>query len=159
MCLNFIMRISKAWNCNGLTSRLLNNDGPAIRAFVRKISPDVIFLSEVRVAAANNSSSAKPGPNTKWFRSRMRDGNKKALEDVVLVKAFLRSEEMAKYKAYFSLADTKYAGTVMLLNTETTSPPTSIRYNLERMDVKGSVHDSDGRVIVAKFRETSILHT
>lgn len=119
----------------------------------------MIFLSEVRVAAANNSSTGKPGPHTKWFRSRMRDSDKKALEDVSLVNAFFNSNQLAKYKPYLSLADTKYAGTAMLLNTETTAAPISVRYNLQRMDVKGSVHDDDGRVIVAKFSGFSILHT
>lgn len=89
----------------------------------------------------------------------MRDSDKKSLEDMASVNAFLRSKELAMYKPYFSLADTKYAGTAMLLNTETTASPLSIRYNLERMDVKGSVHDGDGRVIVAKFNDFSILHT
>lgn len=124
-----------------------------------KYKPDVIFLSEVRVSAASNNSDGKPGPHTKFFRSRMRDNDKKALEDVVLVRSFLSSEEFSKYKLYLSLANTKYAGTAMLLNTRTTGMPISVRYNLDKMNVKGSIHDSDGRVIVAKFEGFSILHT
>lgn len=111
------------------------------------------------MAAANNCAGGKPGPNAKWFRSRMRDSDKKALEDMALVNTFLHSKELARYRPYFSLADTKYAGTAMLLNIETTACPVSVRYNLERIDVKGSVHDEEGRVIVAKFKDFSILHT
>jgi len=142
-----------------LTSRLRAHDDNAMKAFIQEHKPDVMFVSEVRVAAANNCTSGKPGPDTKWFRSRMRDTDKKAVEDITLVNKFICSKELSRYKTFFSLADTKYAGTVMLVNTDTVRLPTSVRYNLERMDVKGSVHDPDGRVIVAKFETFSILHT
>lgn len=71
----------------------------------------------------------------------------------------LHSPECEHYKVYFSLADTKYAGTAMFVNTETTALPTSIRFNLKTLDVKRTVHDTDGRVIFAKFPGFSILHT
>lgn len=47
----------------------------------------------------------------------------------------------------------------MLLNTDTTALPVSVRYNVQTMDVKKTVHDEQGRVIVAKFEQFSILHT
>lgn len=124
-----------------------------------KYEPDVIFLSEVRLPAANNCPKGKPGPHTKWYRSRVRDSEKKALEDLSLVNRFLFSKPMSKYKVYFSLADTKYAGTAMLLNTATMRAPLGIRYNLEGKDVKSSVHDPDGRVIVVRFEDFTVLHT
>lgn len=113
----------------------------------------------MRLAAANNSSNGKPGANTKWYRSRFKESDKKSMEDAILVRNFFNSPEFVDYKVYYSLADTKYAGTAMLLNTLTTRPPKSVRYNIGRLDVKGSVHDPDGRIIVAKFADFSILHT
>ena len=117
-----------------------------------------MFLSEVRIAAANNSVG-KPGPHTTWFRSKMKESDKKSTDDANLVRSFFDSPEFSSYRLYLSLADIKYAGTAMLLNTETTQLPKSVRYNLEQVGKKGSIHDHDGRVIVAKFGDFSILHT
>lgn len=111
------------------------------------------------MSAANNCSGGKPGPNTKWYRSRMRDSDKKALEDIKLVNSLLSSKEFSDYKSYLSLADTKYAGTAMLLNTANVRKPISVRYNIDGNDVKASVHDPEGRIILAKFENISILHT
>lgn len=149
----------QAWNCNGLTSRLRGPDGPDIKSYVATHMPDIIFLSEVRVSAANNSACNKPGPHTKWFRSRMRDSDKKAREDVGLVNALLFSKELKCYKVYLSLADSKYAGTAMLVNMHSVRLPTLVRYNLEGNGVKAAVHDAEGRVIYARFGSFSVLHT
>lgn len=111
------------------------------------------------MCAANNSACDKPGPHTKWFRSRMRDSNKKAREDVELVNTLLFSKELKPYKAYLSLADSKYAGTAMLVNKSAMRLPISVRYNLGVSEVKGSEHDAEGRVIYATFGDFSILHT
>eukprot|EP00177_Eucheuma_denticulatum_P004621 GFKZ01008409.1.p1 GENE.GFKZ01008409.1~~GFKZ01008409.1.p1 ORF type:complete len:404 (+),score=39.28 GFKZ01008409.1:128-1213(+) len=146
-----------AWNCNGLTSRLRAGDTPEIESFVAKRNPDLIFLSEVRVSAATNSTLSKPGPNAKIFRSRMRDSDKKSFEDTKLVNKFLFGKVMRRYKTYLSLADTKYAGTAMLVNTESLQVPSRVKYNLDGDKVKG--HDNEGRVIFATFDGISILHT
>lgn len=120
-----------------------------------------MFLSEVRVGCANNCApSSKPGLHTKRFRSRMRESDKKTIHDAALVRSLLSTQQLAGYKVYFSLADTKYAGTAMLLNTKTTQLPISVRYNLQPPStVKPFVHHSDGRIIIAKFADFSILHT
>lgn len=89
----------------------------------------------------------------------MRDSDKKAREDVELVNALLFSKELRAYKAYFSLADSKYAGTAMLVNTHAIRLPTYVRYNLEGNGEKCSLHDAEGRVIYARFGDFSILHT
>lgn len=113
----------------------------------------------MRLPAANNCGSGKAGPLAKWYRSRIRDNDRKSADDSKLFHSYFRNPEFANYEIYLSLANTKYSGTAMLLNTRTTKPPKSIRYNLDKMSVKGNVHDNEGRVIVAKFETFSILHT
>lgn len=150
----------QCWNCNGLSPRLRASNGvDTLRKFIADKSPDVLFLSEVRLPAAHNAAPKKPSADTIFHRSQIRGSDASSIADLDLVNQLLKSAECVDYKAYFSLANTKYAGTAMLLNTRTTELPLSVRFNLHTMDVKGSVHDSDGRVIVAKFRQFSILHT
>lgn len=150
----------KAWNCNGLTPRLRSEpDTRQIREFVKKFKPDVMFLSEVRVSAAIKIVNGENGRQTKRIRSQMRDNDRQSSRDTSLVHSLMSSSELRSYKPYLSLADTKYAGTAMLHNTETTVKPKKVRYNLERPCVNGSNHNPDGRVIYAVFDGFSILHT
>jgi len=145
-----------AWNCNGLTARIRHGDTDAFRAYIHAEKPDVIFLSETRIAAATNSRG-KPGPHTQFYRGKMKDSDKKSEEDANGVRKFLRSEELLPYKVYWSLANTKYAGTAMLLRTENISPPKCVKYSISRED--GGEHDSDGRIILVEFEQFSLLHT
>lgn len=143
-----------------MTARIRSGDGDKIKAFVESVKPDLIFLSEVRVAAANNASSRKPGPNTKWYRGQMKDNDKKSKEDAVGVNSLLRSDQLALYKKYFSLANAKYAGTALLIRQDKLQKPLFCRFNLDVDDeTEANVHDSDGRVIFVGFNGFSILHT
>lgn len=138
-----------------MTARVRGKNGKEIQEFLAKYEPDVMFLSEVRMAAANNARG-KPGPNTKFYRSRMEDDGKKAAEDANGVRALLRTKEFAPYKTYFSLADTKYAGTAILLRIEQLKEPESVRF---KFDDKDDEHDKEGRVNVVEYDEFVILHT
>lgn len=131
----------------------------SIRSFLRTKQPDIFFLSEVRLPAAHNAGSRKPSPSTTFYRGRIRDSDNNSTTDYIAVQKLLTCADCAHYKVYFSLANIKYAGTAMLVNTKTTQLPTSVRYNLQKLDVKKTVHDTDGRVIFAKFPAFSILHT
>lgn len=123
------------------------------------MKPDVLFLSEVRVAAANDAASRKPGPQTKWFRNRLKDNDKKSGEDAGGVHALLRSDAFSPFKTYFSLANSKYAGTAVLLREDVVQKPLFIRYNLDDEETDARVHDTDGRVIFVKFPGFALLHT
>lgn len=153
--------VRQCWNCNGLSVRVRNETNlNSIRSFLRTKQPDIFFLSEVRLPAAHNAGSRKPCPSsTTFYRGRIRHSDNNSTTDFVAVQKLLTCEDCLHYKAYFSLANTKYAGTAMLVNTKTTQLPTSVRYNLQKLDVKKTVHDTDGRVIFAKFPAFSILHT
>lgn len=151
----------QCWNCNGLSPRLRVQGVETLKRFIIEKSPDVFFLSEVRLPAAHNAGSQKPSTDTIFYRHRIRDSGPSSTTktDHDLVIQLLKCKEVSHYKEYFSLANTKYAGTAMLLNTKTTKLPTSVRFNMSTVDVKGSVHDPNGRVIVVKFPQFSILHT
>lgn len=150
----------QCWNCNGLSARLRSaSDTAAIKRFLVEQAPDVLFLSEVRLPAAHNAGNRKPSQLTAWFRSRVRDSDPASSNDFALLVTFLRAPECRHYRIWYSLADHKYSGTAMLLNTLTTAPPSSIRFNMDTLDVKRSVHHPQGRVIFAKFASFSILHT
>lgn len=149
----------QAWNCNGLTARIRAGDSGEFKKFIKDTKPDIVFLSEVRVAAANNAASRKPGPNTHFYRNRMKDNDKKSGEDAGGVNELLRCDELSPFVAYFSLANTKYAGTALLIRKESVKKPLSIRYNLDGEETDAKVHDGDGRVIYAEFSGFSLLHT
>ncbi|KAI0564693.1 Endonuclease/Exonuclease/phosphatase [Gracilaria domingensis] len=147
-----------AWNCNGLTPRLRSeSDVRAIRDFLLKYTPDIMFLSEVRVSAAYNGTSSKSDQQAQRVRGRMRQDDSKSSADVSLVQSLLSTPELRSYAVRFSLADTKYAGTAMLWNKKTVRSPKVMRYNLERE--KSKKHHPEGRVIYAKFENFSVLHT
>lgn len=150
----------QCWNCNGLSVRLrCEADNAALRAFLKTEKPDIFFLSEVRLPAAHNAGIGKPSATTIMYRSRIRNSDTASRTDFGLVDKFLNCAECSHYKSYFTLADSKYAGTAMFVNTKTTALPTSVRFNLLGLDVKRTVHDPHGRVIYAKFKDFSILHT
>ena len=138
-----------------MTARVRSKNGKQIQEFLDKYEPDVMFLSEVRMAAANNARGKK-GPHTKFHRGRMHDDGKKAAEDANGVRALLRTKEFAAYKTYFSLADSKYAGTAVMLRIERLKEPKSVRFNI---DPDGDEHDKEGRVNLVEFDEFSVLHT
>jgi exonuclease III len=57
--------------------------------------------------------------------------------------------EFAPYQAYFSLADSKYAGSAVFLNKTELSKPISVRYNLgDENTMSAKEHHTDGRIIV-----------
>lgn len=90
----------------------------------------------------------------------MRDNDKKSVEDVAGVNKLLFSEQLAPYKAYFSLANTKYSGTALLIRKDKIQKPKFCRFNLDDEDkTNANVHDEDGRVIFVGFEGFAILHT
>ncbi|CAN8067120.1 unnamed protein product [Agarophyton chilense] len=146
------------WNCNGLTPRLRSeSDVQAFRDFLVKYTPDVIFLSEVRISAAFKSASGKANSQAERLRSKMRQEDRKSCADASLVHSLMSTPELQSYKLHLSLADTKYSGTAMLWNKNTISGPKVVRYHLGRE--KSKRHHPEGRVIYAKFEHFSVLHT
>jgi len=88
------------WNCNGFTTRCSNHDNVAqMQALVRQTDADLYCLQEVRLKAASPSNRGTPHPQD----------YQGAVERV------LTSTVFADYRAVWSLADNKYAGTLTLI--------------------------------------------
>jgi exonuclease III len=87
------------WNCNGFVSRCKGNSKELKRLLVETKDPDCICLQEVRLKACSQVERSKPMASEYEF-----------------VKPIMEELFNDKYDAYWSLADTRYAGTLTLLH-------------------------------------------
>ncbi|GMI09082.1 hypothetical protein TrVE_jg12391 [Triparma verrucosa] len=167
------------WNVNGLIPRL-STSTPLIKEFIQRHSPDIIFLSEVRMLAESPTSQATPS-----MRDRKAQEDKRAFDA-----AFSRTGPFANYKLQgLSLHPSKrYAGTLLAVK-ETCQQPLNVSYVIpgsspkpqpssssppqktksitsfftpsttsKKRPLPSSLHDPDGRVIFAEFTSFHILH-
>jgi exonuclease III len=138
-----------AWNCNGLPVRLSKTDDRCkLLSFMREHKPDVLCLSEVRAAALTDGAQHLRG---QFGTSKNGAADKAAVDKLMSESAF------AGYKAYFSLADSKYAGSAVLLNRAELDRPVSVHFNLnyDELSVSAKQHDENGRIIVVEVRGCS----
>ena len=152
------LRSVACWNVNGLHHRL-KTDADRIRAWLSEQSPDVLFLSEVKYRCRNESA-----------RGALSARDKKSAEEADLVTTAFQSDGcFAGYKALWSLADTRYAGTAMLLKRRGPAP-VRVHYSLAAFaesrargggQARAGAHDPEGRVIVAEFSDppVALVHT
>ncbi|KAL6905827.1 hypothetical protein ACP4OV_003428 [Aristida adscensionis] len=66
----------------------------------------------------------------------------------------LSSSPFKDYRVWWSLSDSKYAGTAMFIKKK--FEPKKVSFNLDRSSSK---HESDGRVIIAEFESFLLLNT
>nr|AAL73527.2 putative AP endonuclease [Sorghum bicolor] len=77
--------------------------------------------------------------------------------DVICVQVVLRALSTSPFKDYrvwWSLSDSKYAGTAMFIKKK--FEPKKVSFNLDRTSSK---HETDGRVIIAEFESFLLLNT
>eukprot|EP00041_Stephanoeca_diplocostata_P016596 m.327667 g.327667 ORF g.327667 m.327667 type:complete len:565 (-) comp20420_c0_seq3:188-1882(-) len=154
-----------SWNVNGLKGRIESNSR-AIKDFLDNNCVDVLFLSEVRAKASKHS------------QAKLSDGMKlnspEAKEKRLIESALERGGCFEGYRAWFSLAQKKYAGTAMLVRRGT-HMPISVEYDLPSLNSESStsgsgamhtnvapkkkVHNPEGRIILAEWADMFILHT
>ena len=140
------------WNCNGLSTRLRQpRDVAAFEQLLKDVDPDAVLLQEVKLAASG-PPGAKRGDGQPRNRQNLKRDDASSAEDCRLVKQWLKSEAMAPYDAYFSLADWKYAGTCLLLKKKFHA---DVRYSLRR----NAPPEQEGRVVVAEFPTFVLLNT
>ena len=146
------------WNCNGLPSRLASKeDLDTFVGFVKHEQPDIIFLQETRMAAAC-PLRAKAGDGQRRQRSKVQVGvgKKGRLESDLITKVFHGfSAPLAMYRPYWSLADTRYAGSAALVKREV--KPLSVRFTLD--DDNSAEHDPEGRIVRLEFDTFQLLAT
>ncbi|KAK1290744.1 Apurinic endonuclease-redox protein [Acorus calamus] len=134
------------WNANSLLLRVKNN-WPEFSSFVRSLDPDVIAIQEVRMPAAGSKGAPKNPGEIKD------DTNLSRGEKQTLMRA-LSSPPFEGYRVWWSLSDTKYGGTALLVKKH--MQPLKVYFNLDR---KASKHEADGRVILAEFDSFYLLNT
>ncbi|KAJ6825183.1 DNA-(apurinic or apyrimidinic site) lyase [Iris pallida] len=134
------------WNANSLLLRV-KNDWCDFANLVRTLDPDVISIQEVRMPAAGPKGAPKNPSELKDDTSSSRE------EKQVLIRA-LSSPPFGSYRVWWSLSDSKYAGTALFIKKQ--FQPKKVSFCLERT---ASKHEPDGRVILAEFESYFILNT
>ncbi|MFQ6637670.1 hypothetical protein Gotur_012827, partial [Gossypium turneri] len=128
------------WNANSLLLRVKSN-WPEFSNFVSNLDPDVIAIQEVRMPAAGSKGAPKkPG--------ELKDDTSSSREEKQILMRALSSPPFGNYHVWWSLADTKYAGTALL-----------VKKCLRPLKVSFSLDGTDGRVILAEFETLRMLNT
>jgi len=149
------------WNANSLLSRVDSNRDE-LRAFIEKTSPDVLFVSEVRMPAAGPPGS-KVGDGKPRTHGTLSRATTALAEEAERVKTFC---SQLGYRTYWSLAEKKYAGCALLVKRSCVQP--TLRFNLEEeqperqpggQEAPPEQHDREGRVILASFGSFDFLGT
>ncbi|XP_050226137.1 DNA-(apurinic or apyrimidinic site) endonuclease [Mercurialis annua] len=134
------------WNANSLLIRV-KNDWPELTKFVTTIDPDVIVIQEVRMPAAGSKGGPKnPG--------ELKDDTSSSREEKQILMRALSSPPFGNFRIWWSLADSKYAGTALLVKK--CCQPLKVSFSLDR---SASKHEPDGRVILAEFESFRLLNT
>ncbi|KAL4347093.1 hypothetical protein GQ457_17G017960 [Hibiscus cannabinus] len=134
------------WNANSLLLRVKNN-WPEFSSFVSNFDPDIIAVQEVRMPAAGSKGAPKiPG--------ELKDDTSSSREEKQILMRALSSPPFGNYRVWWSLADTKYAGTALLVKK--CLRPLKVYFSLDRTVSK---HEPDGRVILAEFETLRVLNT
>lgn len=88
------------WNCNGLLTRSKANKQDIAKLVTQTSAPDVLFLQEVRIKATSSNKRNEPCP-----------------QDLKVVQSlFEHGGPFHHYEPYWSLADSRYSGTLTLLH-------------------------------------------
>ncbi|XVF54609.1 hypothetical protein PTKIN_Ptkin05aG0195500 [Pterospermum kingtungense] len=134
------------WNANSLLLRVKNN-WPQFSNFISNLDPDIIAIQEVRMPAAGSKGAPKnPG--------ELKDDTSSSREEKQILMRALSSPPFGNYRVWWSLADSKYAGTALLVKK--CLQPVKVSFSLDRT---ASKHEPDGRVILAEFETVRVLNT
>ncbi|KAL9156220.1 hypothetical protein ABFS82_09G060200 [Erythranthe guttata] len=134
------------WNANSFLLRVKNN-WTDFSKFLETLDPDVIAIQEVRMPAAGSKGAPK---NPREFK----DDTTASREEKQLLMRALSNPPFKNYNVWWSLSDTKYAGTALFIKK--CFQPKRVSFSL---DQSGSKHEPDGRVILAEFESFRILNT
>ncbi|KAI3936055.1 hypothetical protein MKW92_015773 [Papaver armeniacum] len=96
-----------SWNANSLLLRVKNN-WPEFTKFIAAFDPDVIAIQEVRMPAA----ASKGGPK---IQGEVKDDTNSSREEKQTLMRALSSPLFRNYQVWWSLADSKYAGTALIV--------------------------------------------
>ncbi|GAW80762.1 AP endonuclease (DNA-[apurinic or apyrimidinic site] lyase) [Plasmodium gonderi] len=143
------------WNMNSITVRHKNKEKwNNFMNFFHKINADVWCFQEVRLPALN-LLNGKIEKDDKRDRSKVKNTDQKSQIDFEIIENILK-KDFTNYNAYFSLANIKYSGQLVLIKKSI--PVKSIRYNLF-FDKDPNIHHDEGRVILVGFSNFYLLST
>ncbi|KAH9613819.1 hypothetical protein KSS87_021710 [Heliosperma pusillum] len=134
------------WNVNSLLLRVKNNWSD-FSNFITSLDPDIIAIQEVRMPAAGSKGAPKN-------QGELKDDTNAAREEKQVLMRALSSPPFGSYRVWWSLADTKYAGTALLVKKCLKAK--KICFSL---DVTAKKHEPDGRLILAEFESFHFLNT
>lgn len=136
-----------SWNANSFFLRIKNNL-EEITSFIQRSDPDVIAIQEVRIPAAGRKGEPKN-------QGEMKDDTNPARDEKQIMMRALSRPPFGSYKVWWSLADTKYGGTALLVKQ--CFQPLNMKFSLDETDTKR--HEADGRVIIAEFEQFLLMNT
>ncbi|CAD2086061.1 AP endonuclease (DNA-[apurinic or apyrimidinic site] lyase), putative [Plasmodium vinckei lentum] len=159
------------WNMNSITVRYKNKDKwKKFIKFVNGINADVLCFQEVRLPALNipKKEEVKVEDNKTYGvkkneknideerdRGSVKNTDQKSLLDYNIVEDILK-KDFKEYNAYFSLANIKYSGQLVLVKKSIEVK--SVRYNL-LFDTNPNIHNDEGRIILLEFSNFYLLST
>lgn len=152
-----------SWNANGLAVQLRNN-WSLIKQFLENEDPDVLCLQEVRLPAAG-PKGCKRGDGQKRSRGEAKYDSAQEKADWDLVQRTLVATFAKMYSFHWSLADWKYAGTLMMIRRSLR--PSCITYTCSTFGMDHAAHfdpanrkwHPEGRIICASFATFDLLAT
>ncbi|KAG0450081.1 hypothetical protein HPP92_026949 [Vanilla planifolia] len=134
------------WNANSFLLRLKKNFAEFSK-LVQALDPDAIAIQEVRIPAAGSKGAPK-NP------SKLKDDTSASREEKQVLMRALSTSPFNNYQVWWSLSDSKYGGTALLIKREL--QPENVSFSLDR---KSSKHEPGGRVILAEFESFYLLNT
>ncbi len=143
-----------SWNANGFGLRL-QKDWADVDIFLRKYSPDCFCIQEARLPAHCGFSGAKKGDGKRRYRNKISSDTKKRRQEKELINKLLRKGAFNDYKVHWSLSDSKYAGTAVLVKKNIKI--ISVSFCLPNS--KKKEHHVDGRIILIEFQKFFLLNT
>uniref|UniRef100_A0A8C9GZE2 DNA-(apurinic or apyrimidinic site) endonuclease n=1 Tax=Piliocolobus tephrosceles TaxID=591936 RepID=A0A8C9GZE2_9PRIM len=150
------VKIIVTWNVNSITVRCKNKQKwKEFLNFFYNINADVLCIQEVRLPAKVVSSNGKNKHDDTHDRSKIKNSDKKSLADYEVMTKLLETD-FKDYNAYFSLANIKYSGQLLLVKKGINVK--SVRYNLQ-FDTDANIHNDEGRIILIELDSFYILST
>ncbi|KMZ61655.1 DNA-(apurinic or apyrimidinic site) lyase, partial [Zostera marina] len=134
------------WNANSLLLRV-KADWKKFSHFVQTINPDVICVQEVRMPSAGCKGAPKN-------HGQLKDDTASSRQEKQVLMQALSSPPFDDYRVWWSLSDSKYAGTALFVKKQ--CQPKIVWFNVDR---KAGKHEPDGRVILAEFETLILLNT
>ena len=124
-------------NSNSLANRITDKKSHAhFVDFMRKQTPDVVAIQEVRLPAKAFSSNPKKNDGSRRDRTKIDDRDSK----VATEKRILHNcDAFSGYRMYFSLSDWRYAGTMVAVR-KGSEEPSWIEYTFGEAEKQSIIH-------------------